>query len=149
MDGENQGMIRNLNTRLVLILLIAALAIWVDATDVIQIRNPLDDTILYERNIAPRLGLDLQGGLQVLLEAEQATAQDMKGVMGDFDREPRSEECRQDRLDVAKKGRPADGPVRRPRVGHRVRWSGSRSTVANTKASTASRWPSRCWPRTG
>ena len=46
-------MIRNLNTRLVLILLIAALAIWVDTTDVIQIRNPLDDTILYERNIAP------------------------------------------------------------------------------------------------
>ncbi|HVF24624.1 MAG TPA: hypothetical protein VNA23_01970, partial [Anaerolineales bacterium] len=63
-------MIRNLNTRLVLILLIAALAIWVDTTDVIQIRNPLDDTILYERNIAPRLGLDLQGGLQVLLEAD-------------------------------------------------------------------------------
>src|SRR5687768_5956496 len=70
MDGENQGMIRNLNTRLVLILLIAALAIWVDTTDVVQIRNPLDDTILYERNITPRLGLDLQGGLQVLLEAD-------------------------------------------------------------------------------
>ena len=70
MDGENQGMIRNLSTRLVLILLIAALAIWVDTTDVIQIRSPLDDTILYERNIAPRLGLDLQGGLQVLLEAD-------------------------------------------------------------------------------
>ncbi|MEO5888247.1 MAG: protein translocase subunit SecD [Anaerolineales bacterium] len=63
-------MMRNLNTRLVLILLLAALAIWVDTTDVIQIRNPLDDTILYERNIAPRLGLDLQGGLQVLLEAD-------------------------------------------------------------------------------
>ena len=63
-------MIRNLYTRLALIVIIAALAIWVDVTDVIQIRNPLDDTILYERNITPRLGLDLQGGLQVLLEAD-------------------------------------------------------------------------------
>ena len=63
-------MFRNLYTRLVLIAVIAALAIWVDVTDVIRIRNPLDDTILYERNITPRLGLDLQGGLQVLLEAD-------------------------------------------------------------------------------
>ena len=63
-------MIRNLYTRLALIVIIAALAIWVDVTDVVQIRNPLDDTILYERNITPRLGLDLQGGLQVLLEAD-------------------------------------------------------------------------------
>ena len=63
-------MIRNLYTRLALIAVIAALAIWVDVTDVIRIRNPLDDTILYERNITPRLGLDLQGGLQVLLEAD-------------------------------------------------------------------------------
>jgi preprotein translocase subunit SecD len=63
-------MFRNLYTRLALIAVIAALAIWVDVTDVIRIRNPLDDTILYERNITPRLGLDLQGGLQVLLEAD-------------------------------------------------------------------------------
>ncbi|HKY53489.1 MAG TPA: protein translocase subunit SecD, partial [Anaerolineales bacterium] len=63
-------MIRNLYTRLALIVIIAALAIWVDVTDITQIRNPLDDTILYERNITPRLGLDLQGGLQVLLEAD-------------------------------------------------------------------------------
>jgi preprotein translocase subunit SecD len=70
MDGDYRGMIRNLYTRLVIIAVIAALAIWVDLTDVIQIRNPLDDTILVERNITPRLGLDLQGGLQVLLEAD-------------------------------------------------------------------------------
>jgi preprotein translocase subunit SecD len=70
MDGDYQGMIRNLYTRLALIVIIAALAIWVDVTDVVQIRNPLDDTILYERNITPRLGLDLRGGLQVLLEAD-------------------------------------------------------------------------------
>ena len=63
-------MIRNIYTRLALIVIIAALAIWVDVTDVIRIRNPLNDTILVERNITPRLGLDLQGGLQVLLEAD-------------------------------------------------------------------------------
>lgn len=64
-------MIRNLYTRLVLIIIVAALAIWVDVTDKIQLYNPFDqDTLLVDRSIAPRLGLDLQGGLQVLLEAD-------------------------------------------------------------------------------
>lgn len=63
-------MFRNLYTRLVLILIVAALAIWVDVSDQIQIYNPFNDTLLFERNITPRLGLDLQGGLQVLLEAD-------------------------------------------------------------------------------
>ena len=39
MDGDYQGMIRNLYTRLALIVIIAALAIWVDMIDVVQIRN--------------------------------------------------------------------------------------------------------------
>ncbi len=63
-------MIQNLYTRLVLILLVAALAIWVDVNDEIQILNPLNNTVLVSRDISPRLGLDLQGGLQVLLEAD-------------------------------------------------------------------------------
>lgn len=63
-------MFRNLYTRLVLILIVAALAIWVDMSDQIQIFNPFNNTLLFERNITPRLGLDLQGGLQVLLEAD-------------------------------------------------------------------------------
>lgn len=63
-------MIRNLYTRLVLILIVAALALWVDMSDEIQILNPFNDSVLVSRNIAPRLGLDLQGGLQVLLEAD-------------------------------------------------------------------------------
>lgn len=77
-------MIRNLYTRLVLILIVAALAIWVDVSDRIQIYNPFNDTILVDRSIAPRLGLDLQGGLQVLLEADlpegsaAVTAEDME-----------------------------------------------------------------------
>jgi len=63
-------MIRNLYTRLVLILIVAALAIWVDVSNEIQILNPFNDAVLVNRDIAPRLGLDLQGGLQVLLEAD-------------------------------------------------------------------------------
>jgi preprotein translocase subunit SecD len=63
-------MIRNLYTRLVFILIVAALAIWVDVSNDIQIYNPFNDTVIVERNIAPRLGLDLRGGLQVLLEAD-------------------------------------------------------------------------------
>jgi preprotein translocase subunit SecD len=55
-------MIRNLYTRLVFIVIIAALAIWVDIIPEIQIRNPIMTPFYYERKIAPRLGLDLQGG---------------------------------------------------------------------------------------
>lgn len=63
-------MIRNLYARLAFIVIVAALAIWVDVTSEIQIRNPFNDAVLYERSVEPRLGLDLQGGLQVLLEAD-------------------------------------------------------------------------------
>ena len=63
-------MIQNLYTRLALILIVAALAIWVDVSDEIQILNPFNESVLVNRDIRPRLGLDLQGGLQVLLEAD-------------------------------------------------------------------------------
>lgn len=63
-------MIQNHLTRLVLILIVAALAIWVDVSDEIQIYNPFNDTLVVDKSIAPRLGLDLRGGLQVLLEAD-------------------------------------------------------------------------------
>ena len=53
-----------------IILVIAALAIWVDVSDEIQIINPFNEDILFEQDVKPRLGLDLQGGLQVLLEAD-------------------------------------------------------------------------------
>lgn len=71
-------MIRNLYTRLVLILIIAALAIWVDVNDDIQIPNPFNGTVLYERSVKTRLGLDLQGGLQVLLEADVSAGTDVQ-----------------------------------------------------------------------
>ena len=70
MDGEDHRMIRNLYTRLALIVVIAAIAIWVSATREIQISNPVNNAVLFQKNVAPQLGLDLQGGLQVLLEAD-------------------------------------------------------------------------------
>ncbi|MGB8984596.1 MAG: protein translocase subunit SecD [Anaerolineales bacterium] len=71
-------MIRNLYTRLVLIVIIAALAIWVDMSREIQIVNPFNpDQLLVDRNITPKLGLDLQGGLQVLLEADLPESADV------------------------------------------------------------------------
>jgi preprotein translocase subunit SecD len=63
-------MIRNVYRRLIIILVIAALAIWIDLNDRITLYNPLNDTRIVDRAVKPRLGLDLQGGLQVLLEAD-------------------------------------------------------------------------------
>ncbi|MFZ5821578.1 MAG: protein translocase subunit SecD [Chloroflexota bacterium] len=63
-------MIRNLYTRLVLIVVILAAALWVDLSDKIVIYNPINDSRLVDRDVTPRLGLDLRGGLQVLLEAD-------------------------------------------------------------------------------
>ncbi|MCJ7435683.1 MAG: protein translocase subunit SecD [Anaerolineales bacterium] len=63
-------MIRNLSTRLIFILAIATLAIWVDFSDEIRLLNPINDVTILQRDVIPRLGLDLRGGLQVLLEAD-------------------------------------------------------------------------------
>ncbi len=57
---------RNLNL-LILIILIAALAIWIDWPGHNTLKLPL---IKGTRDISVRLGLDLQGGTQVLLEAD-------------------------------------------------------------------------------
>ena len=69
-------MIQNTYARLALIVGIALLAIWVGTQPEIQIRNPFTDAVLFQRNVEPRLGLDLQGGLQVLLEADLPEDQD-------------------------------------------------------------------------
>jgi preprotein translocase subunit SecD len=58
---------------LVIILLILALAIWVDLSKQINITNPFNSKTLIQRNTDIRLGLDLRGGLQVLLEADLPT----------------------------------------------------------------------------
>ncbi len=54
---------RRQNHLLILIILLAVVAVWIDFNDVIRIGN-------FSRNVETRLGLDLRGGLQVLLEAD-------------------------------------------------------------------------------
>lgn len=63
-------MIRNLTNRIILILIIVGVALWVDLTNQITIVNPINDAVLIDLNTSAKLGLDLQGGLQVLLEAD-------------------------------------------------------------------------------
>ncbi|GAB4445966.1 MAG: protein translocase subunit SecD [Anaerolineales bacterium] len=63
-------MIRNITNRIILIAVILGLALWVDLSDQIKFTNPRDGSPLFQLNTSARLGLDLQGGLQVLLEAD-------------------------------------------------------------------------------
>ena len=63
-------MIRNLTNRIIVIVLIVLAALWIDFSRQINVLNPLNDETLIKRDLTPRLGLDLQGGLQVLLEAD-------------------------------------------------------------------------------
>ena len=63
-------MIRNLTNRIILIVVVLALALVIDFSSELNLLNPVTDETLFTRDLAPRLGLDLQGGLQVLLEAD-------------------------------------------------------------------------------
>ena len=65
-------MIKRQNTRLVVIAFVVLFALWVDLSDTLLITNPFNGNVIYERNVKPQLGLDLRGGLQVLLEADLA-----------------------------------------------------------------------------
>jgi preprotein translocase subunit SecD len=59
---------------LILIIPLIALAIWVDLSKQITIPNPFNpQNNLIDRNVQTRLGLDLRGGLQTLLEADVPT----------------------------------------------------------------------------
>ncbi len=61
---------RNPSRWLFLIIPLIALAIWVDVSKQITLANPFKPgTYLVNRNVDIRLGLDLRGGLQVILEA--------------------------------------------------------------------------------
>jgi preprotein translocase subunit SecD len=60
---------RNTNW-LILIIFLLALALWVDLSKTISLVNPFNDKPLFSRNVDIRLGLDLRGGLQTLLEAD-------------------------------------------------------------------------------
>jgi len=61
---------RNTNW-LILIIFLLALALWVDLSKQISLPNPFNpNQNLFSRNVDVRLGLDLRGGLQTLLEAD-------------------------------------------------------------------------------
>ncbi|MBC8335802.1 MAG: protein translocase subunit SecD [Anaerolineales bacterium] len=63
-------MVRNQSTRLLVIALLVAFALWIGLSETIYISNPFNGEVIYDRNVKPQLGLDLRGGLQVLLEAD-------------------------------------------------------------------------------
>ncbi|MBN2386109.1 MAG: protein translocase subunit SecD [Anaerolineales bacterium] len=64
-------MARKLHTRLLIILLLLALIVWVDVSNRLVIPNPFrPGETLVDRDVSPRLGLDLRGGLQVVMEAD-------------------------------------------------------------------------------
>src|SRR5689334_22665299 len=64
---------RNTNW-LILIIFLLALALWVDLSKEISFPNPFNSNKpLFSRNVQTRLGLDLRGGLQTLLEADLPT----------------------------------------------------------------------------
>jgi preprotein translocase subunit SecD len=60
---------RNTNW-LILIVVLIGLALWVDLSQTISIPNPATGEPFFSRNVAIRLGLDLRGGQQSLLEAD-------------------------------------------------------------------------------
>lgn len=55
---------------LVIILVLVAFALWIDLSSQITILNPFNQKTIVDRNTSTRLGLDLRGGLQTLLEAD-------------------------------------------------------------------------------
>ena len=55
---------------LVLILVLIAFSLWIDLSSQITILNPFNQQSIVDRNVSVRLGLDLRGGLQTLLEAD-------------------------------------------------------------------------------
>ncbi len=61
---------RNRNSWLVVIVLLIIFSLWVNISKDIVIYNPFTDTAIVERNVDVKLGLDLRGGLQALLEAD-------------------------------------------------------------------------------
>jgi len=63
---------RSLNNNwLIVIVLLIVFSLWIDLSKNVTIPNPLDNTnYLVNRNVDTKLGLDLRGGLQTLLQAD-------------------------------------------------------------------------------
>jgi preprotein translocase subunit SecD len=61
---------RQKNSLLIFIAVLILFSIWVDASQTIRIVNPFNQKVIYSRDVPVRLGLDLRGGLQTLMEAD-------------------------------------------------------------------------------
>jgi preprotein translocase subunit SecD len=61
-------------TTLIVVLLLIALALWINLSKTISITNPFNSQPLFTRNVETRLGLDLRGGLQALLEVPEGVS---------------------------------------------------------------------------
>ena len=61
-------------TTLIVVLLLIALALWINLSKTISIINPFNSQPLFTRNVETRLGLDLRGGLQALLEVPEGVS---------------------------------------------------------------------------
>ena len=61
---------RSRNTWLILIIVLVAFSLWIDLSKNLLIVNPFTQEPLVNRNVEVKLGLDLRGGLQTLLEAD-------------------------------------------------------------------------------
>ena len=61
---------RNNTNWLIIIIFLLGIALWIDLSKEISLTNPFNDSALFTRNVDVRLGLDLRGGLQTLLEAD-------------------------------------------------------------------------------
>ena len=61
---------RSRNTWLIIIVVLVAFSLWVDLSKILLIVNPFNQQTLINRNVDVKLGLDLRGGLQTLLEAD-------------------------------------------------------------------------------
>ena len=61
-------------TTLSIVVILIAIALWISLNNTISISNPFNSSQpLFERNVETRLGLDLRGGLQALLEVPEGT----------------------------------------------------------------------------
>jgi len=58
---------------LIVVLILIALALWISLSNTISIVNPFNSQAFVTRNVETRLGLDLRGGLQALLEVPEGT----------------------------------------------------------------------------
>lgn len=68
-------------TTLIIVLILIAFSLWISLSNTITIPNPFNSQSFFTRNVETRLGLDLRGGLQALLEVPEGTtvtAQDLE-----------------------------------------------------------------------